>query len=139
MEARCCEIMVEDLRSLVRKFAGCKGPPMAMILDSRTLRSAPESGECCGYNGAERGKGLMVQAAVNELDHLLALHPTAPDEQNRALLRMLAETVARKMAWNVPLGAKEMRPVLQKVNQHGTRRARISEHHDAAISPRSLP
>jgi transposase len=44
IDARCFEIMVEDLRILLREFAGRKGQPTAMILDSRTLQSTPESG-----------------------------------------------------------------------------------------------
>ena len=37
MDARCFEIMVEDLRSLLREFAVCTRQPAPMILDSRTL------------------------------------------------------------------------------------------------------
>jgi hypothetical protein len=36
--------MVEDLRILLREFAGRKAQPTAMILDSWTLQSTPESG-----------------------------------------------------------------------------------------------
>lgn len=93
MEARCFEVMVEDLRILLREFAGRKPQPTAMILDSRTLQSTPESGARGGYDGAKRRKGSKVHAAVDTLGHLLALHVTAADEQDRAQVETLAETV----------------------------------------------
>jgi len=40
----CFETIVEDLRSLLRELAGRNARPTAMILDSRTLQSTPESG-----------------------------------------------------------------------------------------------
>jgi transposase len=93
MEAHCFEIMVEDLRILLREFAGRKGQPTAMILDSRTLQSTPESGARGGYDGAKRRKGSKVHAAVDTLGHLLALHVTAADEQDRAQVEKVAEAV----------------------------------------------
>jgi hypothetical protein len=42
--SRCFETMVEDLRLLLREFSGRKAQPTAMILDSRTIQSTPESG-----------------------------------------------------------------------------------------------
>ena len=93
IDARCFETMVEDLRILLREFAGRKGQPTAMILDSRTLQSTPESGARGGYDGAKRRKGSKVHAAVDTLGHLLALHVTAADEQDRAQVARLAEAV----------------------------------------------
>ena len=93
IDARCFEIMVEDLRILLREFAARKGQPTAMILDSRTLQSTPESGARGGYDGAKRRKGSKVHAAVDTLGHLLALHVTAADEQDRAQVDKLAEAV----------------------------------------------
>lgn len=93
IDARCFEIMVEDLRILLREFAGRNGQPTAMILDSRTLQSTPESGARGGYDGAKRRKGSKVHAAVDTLGHLLALHVTAADEQDRAQVEKLAEAV----------------------------------------------
>ena len=85
--------MVEDLRMLLREFAGRKGQPTAMILDSRTLQSTPESGARAGYDGAKRRKGSKVHAAVDTLGHLLALHVTPADEQDRAQVGELARQV----------------------------------------------
>ena len=84
IRARCFEIMVEDLRMLLREFAGRKGQPTAMILDSRTLQFTPESGARAGYDGAKRRKGSKIHAAVDTLGHLLALHVTPADAGSRA-------------------------------------------------------
>jgi transposase len=84
IQARCFETMVEDLRMLLREFAGRKTKPTAMILDSCTLQSTPESGARAGYDGAKRRKGSKVHAALDTLGHLLALHVTPADEQDRA-------------------------------------------------------
>ncbi len=93
IRAGCFETMVEDLRSLLREFAGRKAKPTAMILDSRTLQSAPESGGHGGYDGAKRRKGSKVHAAVDTLGHLLALYVTAASEQDRAQVERLAAEV----------------------------------------------
>jgi transposase len=93
IRARCFETMVEDLRMLLREFAGRTGQPTAMILDSRTLQSTPESGARAGYDGAKRRKGSKVHAAVDTLGHLLALHVTPADEQDRAQVGELARQV----------------------------------------------
>lgn len=93
IRACCFEIMVEDLRLLLREFAGRKGQPTAMILDSRTLQSTPESGARAGYDGAKRRKGSKIHAAVDTLGHLLALHVTPADEQDRAQVGELSRRV----------------------------------------------
>jgi len=103
MDAQCFEIMVEDLRMLLREFAGRKSQPTAMILDSRTLQSTPESGGRAGYDGAKRRKGSKVHAAVDTLGHLLALHVTAADEQDRAQVEKLTEAVQEITGKNVEL------------------------------------
>jgi transposase len=95
MRAGVFEILVEDVRSLLREFAGRKPQPTAMIVDSRTLQSTPESGARAGYDGAKRRKGSKVHAAVDTLGHLLALHVTAASEQDRAQIDRLAEEVQR--------------------------------------------
>jgi transposase len=91
MRAGVFEILVEDVRSLSREFAGRKRQPTAMIVDSRTLQSTLESGARSGYDGAKRRKGSKVHAAVDTLGHLLALHVTAANEQDRAQVERLAE------------------------------------------------
>jgi transposase len=103
IDARCFETMVEDLRGLLREYAGRKAQPTAMILDSRTLRSTPESGARGGYDGAKRRKGSKVHAAVDTLGHLLALHVTAADEQDRAQVGVLAKAVQQITGEHVEL------------------------------------
>jgi transposase len=89
----CFEAMVHDLRMLLREVAGREAQPSAMILDSRTIQSTPESGARAGYDGAKRRKGAKVHAAVDTLGHLLALHVTPADEQDRAQVKQLAKAV----------------------------------------------
>jgi transposase len=103
IRARSFETMVEDLRLLLREFAGRKGQPTAMILDSRTLQSTPESGGRAGYDGARRRKGSKVHAAVDTLGHLLALHVTPADEQDRAQVGELARQVQQITGEHVEL------------------------------------
>jgi transposase len=54
------EALASDLRAILRLAAGHKAAPSAAILDSRTLRSTPESGERAGYDGAKRKGGLQA-------------------------------------------------------------------------------
>ena len=103
IRARCFETMVEDVRMLLREFSGRKAQPTAMILDSRTLQSTPESGARAGYDGAKRRKGSKVHAAVDTLGHLLALHVTPADEQDRAQVGELARQVQQITDENVEL------------------------------------
>jgi len=103
IDARCFETMVEDLRILLREFAGRKAQPTAMILDSRTLQSTPESGARGGYDGAKRRKGSKVHAAVDTLGLLLALQVTAADEQDCAQVVVLAEAVQQITGESVEL------------------------------------
>ena len=72
----CFETLAQDLRALLRLAAGRPEEPSAAIIDSRTLRSTPESGTRAGYDGANRKRGSKVHMAVDTLDHLLALHVT---------------------------------------------------------------
>ena len=87
------EAMVHDLRALLRLGEGRDKEPTAAILDSRTLRSSPESGHRAGYDGAKRKKGSKVHAAVDTLGHLLALHVTPANEQDREQVEKLAAAV----------------------------------------------
>jgi transposase len=103
IDARCFESIVEDLRVLLREYSGRKAQPTAMIIDSRTLQSTPESGARGGYDGAKRRKGSKVHAAVDTLGHLLALCVTAADEQDRAQVETLAAAVQQITGENVEL------------------------------------
>jgi hypothetical protein len=69
----CFELLVEDVCSLLREWGGRRGQQTAVVIDSRTLQSTPESGARAGYHGAKRRKGSKVHIAVDTLGHLLAL------------------------------------------------------------------
>ena len=78
---------------VLRALAERKEQPMAVILDSRTLQSTPESGARSGYDGAKRRKGSKLYAAVDTLGRLLALKVTAANEEDRAQVDALAAKV----------------------------------------------
>jgi transposase len=103
LKAGVFEAMAHDLRELLRRFAGRKGQPTAVILDSRTLRSTPESGSRAGYDGAKRKKGSKIHIAVDTLGHLLAAHVTSASEQDRAQVGLLAEAVQKATGESVQL------------------------------------
>ena len=93
LAAGCFEAMVDDLRGVLRLAAGRKAEPGAAIIDSRTLRSTPESGERAGYDGGKRKKGSKIHIAVDTLGHLLALHVTPASADDRGEVERLARTV----------------------------------------------
>jgi transposase len=93
LDAEVFEDMVHDLRVLLRWAQGRADQPTATIIDSRTLHSTPESGVRGGYDGAKRKKGTKLHAAVDTLGHLLALHVTPANEQDRAQVATLAAAV----------------------------------------------
>ena len=89
------EAMAHDLRELLRMFDGREPGPSATIWDSRTLQSTPESGHRAGYDGAKRRRGSKIHMAVDTLGHLLALHVTPADQQDRSRVKQLAREVQR--------------------------------------------
>jgi transposase len=103
VRAGCFENIAEDLRLLLRLHAGRNDAPSAVILDSRTLQSTPESGGRAGYDGAKKRKGSKVHAAVDTLGHLLAVKVTAANEQDRAQVSDLAQAVQAATGENVQL------------------------------------
>src|SRR5947209_2182075 len=93
LAAGCFEAIVHDLRAVLRFAEGRDPEPTAAILDGRTIQSTPESGGRAGYDGYKRRRGSKVHIAVDTLGHLLALHVTPADEQERAQVAVLAEAV----------------------------------------------
>ncbi len=93
LAAGCFEAIVHDLRAMLRVAAGRQPEPRAAIFDARTMQSSPESGGRAGYDGHKRRKGSKVHMAVDTLGHLLALHATPANEQERAQIAELAEAV----------------------------------------------
>jgi len=97
------EAMTQDLRRILRLLEGRHEEPSAAIFDSRTLQSTPESGHRAGYDGAKRKKGSKVHMAVDTLGHLLSLHVTAADEQDRGEVGKLAREVQKQTGKSVEL------------------------------------
>ena len=97
------EAMVQDLREILRLCEGRASQPTAAVLDSRTLQSTPESGARAGYDGAKRRKGSKVHLAVDTLGHLLALHVTPADRQDRDQVQKLARQVQQATGDSVEL------------------------------------
>jgi transposase len=93
IKAGCFELIVHDLRELLRTAAGRHPQPTAVIFDGRTVHSSPESGERAGYDGHKRKKGSKIHMAVDTLGHLLALLVTPANEQERAQVGALAQAV----------------------------------------------
>jgi transposase len=85
--------IVADLREVIRLGEGRAPQPTAVILDSRTLQSTPESGARAGWDGAKRRTGSKVHLAVDTLGHLLAVQVTPANAQDRAQVTELAAAV----------------------------------------------
>ena len=60
LRAGCFEALAEDLRLVLRVVAGRTDAPSAVILDSRTLQSTPESGGRAGFDGHKKRKRLQT-------------------------------------------------------------------------------
>ena len=103
IDAGVFEAMVHDLRAVLRLSSGRAPDPSATVLDSRTLRSSPESGHRAGYDGAKRKKGSKIHAAVDTLGYLLALRVTPAAEQDRAQVEELARSVQEGTGESVEL------------------------------------
>ena len=72
-------------------------------LSHARLRSTPESGSRAGYDGAKRKKGSKLHMAVDTLGHLLALHVTPANRDDRAETGPLAEVLQKATDGSVEL------------------------------------
>src|ERR671921_21520 len=134
LKAGVFEEMIHDLRVLLRLSKGRASEPTAAILDSRTLRSTPESGSRDGYDGHKGKKGSKVHAAVDTLGHLLALRISPANEQERAWVGELAEAVQEATGESVELayvdeGYTGERPA-EEAKAHGMR-LEVVKHEEA--------
>lgn len=93
LRAGCFEMLVQDLRAVLRLAQGRREEPSAAVLDSRTLRSTPESGSRAAWDGHKRVRGSKLHLAVDTLGHLLALHVTPANADDRSAVSTLAEAV----------------------------------------------
>jgi len=103
LQAGCFEAIAHDLRLLLRLSAQRSGEPSAIIVDSRTVQSTPESGARAGFDGHKKRKGSKLHAAVDTLGHLLALKVTPANEQDRAQVAALAQAVQEVTGQSVEL------------------------------------
>jgi len=126
------EAMAQDLRRILRVLDGRPEEPSAAIFDSRTLQSTPESGRRGGYDGAKRRKGSKVHMAVDTLGHLLALHVTPANEQDRAQVGRLAKAVQTETGRSVELAYVDQ-------GYTGERAAEAAEKQKIELSVVKLP
>ncbi len=103
LAAGCFETLAHDLRAVLRLAAGRSEEPTTAIIDSRTLRSTPESGQRAGYDGAKRKRGSKVHLAVDTLGQLLALHVTPADVGDRTAVARLAADIQEATGYTVSL------------------------------------
>ena len=104
LDAGCFEAMVHDLRAMLRWAAGRNAQPSAVIFDSATRQSTPESGHRAGYDGHKRRNGSKIHLAVDTLGELLALLVTPADAQDREQVAALAEAVQAATGSTVEVG-----------------------------------
>jgi transposase len=95
--------MVHDLRAMLRWAAGRADTPTAVIFDSATRQSSPESGYRAGYDGYKRRKGSKIHLAVDTLGHLLAVLVTPANAQDREQVAALAGAVQEATGQTVAL------------------------------------
>ena len=93
LRADCFASLVHDLRAVLRLAQKRRAEPSAVVLDSRTLRSTPESGSRAAWDGHKRTRGSKLHMAVDTLGHLLALHVTPANENDRTAVAALADAV----------------------------------------------
>ena len=87
------ETMMRVLTALDRARAGRDPLPTAAVMDSRTLRSTPESGARAAWDGHKRMRRSKTHMAVDTMGHLLALHVTPANKGDRAAVAALADAV----------------------------------------------
>ena len=102
--AGCFEAMVHDLRVLLRWSAGRADQPTAMILDSATRQSSPESGHRAGYDGHKKRQGSKIHLAVDTLGEVLAMRVTPANASDRAQVAALAAEVQDVTRQTVEVG-----------------------------------
>ena len=103
IKAQCFEAIVHDLREMLRVAQGRNKKPSAVILDSRTLRSTPESGHRAGFDGHKKTKGSKIHIAVDTLGHLLAVCVTPANQNDRTQVAQLAQRVQEETGQNVEI------------------------------------
>ena len=91
LEAGCFADLLTAARQLARTTAGRAPEPTAVVFDSRTVRSTPESGARAGYDGHKKTQGSKVHLATDTLGNPVALTVSAADEQERDYVDELSD------------------------------------------------
>lgn len=125
-------MLVQDLRAVLRLAQGCAEEPSASVLDSRTLRSTPESGGRAALDGHKRIRGSKLYLAVDTLGHLLALHGTPANTDDRAAVSTLVEAVQDATSESVDLAYVDQ-------GYTGERPAQAAAAHGIALEVVRLP
>ena len=134
IKAGCFETMAHDLRAILRLALDRKADPSAVILDSRTIQSTPESGGRAGFDGHKKRKGSKVHAAVDTLGHLLAVVVTPANEQDRAQVGQLAQAVQAAVEEPVHLAFVDQGYTGEKPAEAAAREGiclEVIKHHEA--------
>lgn len=134
IKAGCFEAMAHDLRAIVRLALERQADPSAVILDSRTIQSTPESGARAGFDGHKRRKGSKVHMAVDTLGHLLALVVTPANAQDRAQVGQLAQAVQSVVEQPVQLAYVDQGYTGQEPAEAAAQaglRLEVVKHHEA--------
>ena len=132
LEAEVFEAMAHDLRCLLRVAGEREPEPSAAVIDSRTLRSTPESGARAGYDGAKRKKGSKLHAAVDTLGHLLALTVTPADQDDRDAVGDLTQKLQQATGHSVEVAFVDQ-------GYTGERAARAAQANGIALAVVKLP
>jgi transposase len=132
LRAGCFEMLVQDLRAVLRLAQGRAEEPSAAVLDSRTLRSTPESGGRAAWDGHKRVRGSKLHLGVDTLGHLLALHVTPANTDDRAAVSTLAEAVQDATGESVDLAYVDQ-------GYTGERPAQAAAAHGIALEVVRLP
>ena len=132
LRAGCFEMLTQDLRAVLRLAQGRTEEPSAAVLDSRTLRSTPESGGRAAWDGHKRTRGSKLHLAVDTLGHLLALHVTPANADDRSAVSTLAEAVQDATGESVDLAYADQ-------GYTGERPAQAAAAHGIALEVVRLP
>jgi transposase len=110
IQAGSFEMIVDDLRELIRIASGKEEQPTAVIYDGQTLQGTIESGARAGFDGHKKQKGSKIHIAVDTLGDLLALLVTPANEQERDQRHGAPRTCAK---WaNYPIRFKKSRVIM---------------------------
>jgi transposase len=132
LRAGCFETLAHDLRAVLRLAGGRTEEPSAAVLDSRTLRSTPESGRRAGWDGHKRVRGSKLHLAVDTLGQLVALHVTPANTDDRAAVAELAAAVQEATGASVELAFVDQ-------GYTGERAAEAASEHGIALEVVKLP